>query len=123
VGKSTVTGIVFAATLLAVTAALAQEQGCNARYRFSWGQQSQGYLNIRSGMPCRIQIRMGPRSTISEVKVVSAPSNVSASTSGGAVRVQARAGFKGQDSMSLQYVGTGPNGPGQATVNFAINVR
>ena len=107
--------------------ATAQEQSCAAKYRFIWGQQSQGLFSTSVGTPCRVRLRMLGTSTISLAQIVEGPRNgVAAAGSEGTIRFQPKPGFVGTDSMTVRYRGTrgigSPGVPEEATVTFAITV-
>src|ERR1043166_4762212 len=115
----------FGSAVFVGSTATAQEPQCFARYRFNWGQHSQGHLATKAGTACRLRLLMRGRSAISSVQVIRGPSNGTASLAGpAAIRFQPRPGFTGHDSMVVRYSGTGAAGrPAEATVTFAIIVN
>ena len=104
--------------------ATAQERSCAAKYRFVWGQQSQGLFSTSAGTPCRVRLLMFGNSTISSAQIIEGPRNGDAAPGNdGTVRFQPKSGFTGADSMTVRYRGTGAAGvPREATVTFAITV-
>jgi hypothetical protein len=106
------------------SSAIAQEQSCAAKYRFIWGQQSQGLFSTKVDTPCRVRLRMFGTATISSAQIVERPrSGVAAAGSEGTIRFQPKPGFVGTDSITVRYRGTGSAGaPEEATVTFAITV-
>ena len=104
--------------------ASAQEAACRANYHFMWGQDSQGSISNDGAAACRLQIRLGGRSSMSSVEIVKQPSNGTASPAGASSLVfKPKPGFKGSDSMVVRFSGTGPSGPGTSTVTFALTVN
>jgi Bacterial Ig domain len=113
------------ATLVLATAANAQEPRCRAKYRFIWGQHSEGWFAAPTGSPCRVNLRMGGVSTISSAQIIERPHSGTAVTGAdGTIRFQPNSGFTGKDSMTVRYKGTGREvGASQeATVTFSITV-
>src|SRR4051794_23479400 len=122
--SASIAAIAIVGLVASETAAMSQ-QACSGRYNFRWGQDRTGSLGTTAGTTCRVRLSMGPRSTISSAQIVRPPSASGSATVSApyAIVFTAKPGFKGQDSMSVRYIGTGPKGPGQATVTFAISVN
>lgn len=116
----------FIVSLFVLTAdeARAEETSCKAHFRFRWGEEVSGSLATRAGTPCRVLMSTRGNLIMLGTQVVRAPRNGTAASIGPAsVRYQPRAGFTGQDFMSVRYSGKGTGGrDGQAIVNFTITV-
>jgi hypothetical protein len=117
--------ILFIASLavLNLTAARAEEPMCNASFWFRWGQEVSGTLDARSGTPCRILTGTSGNTVYVGSQVVTQPRHGRASPLGAAsIRYQPRAGFTGQDSMTIRFFGERQGRRNQATVNLKITV-
>ncbi len=113
------------ATFVLAAAADAQEPRCRAKYRFIWGQHSEGWFAAPAGSACRVNLRMGGLSTISSAQITERPRNGTAVTGNdGTIRFQPKSGFTGNDSITVRYTGTGREVgvPKEATVTFTIMV-
>ena len=100
--------------------AIAQERSCGAKYRFTWGQQSQGLFSTKVGTACRVNLLMYGTATVSSAQIIKGPENGTAATGNdGTIRFQPKPGFTGADSMTVRYKGAGSK---EATVTFAITV-
>jgi len=116
------------ATLVLTTAAEAdvQDRVCPApKYRFHWGQHSQGVFGVRAGTPCRVVLFMRGYATISSTEIIERPHNITAvPRTDGNIYISPKPGFTGKDSMTVRYTGTGRQVgvPRQATVTFSIDV-
>jgi hypothetical protein len=120
----TVVGVTMGFVVNAGSVVTAQERSCAAKYKFNWGQQTQGLFSTRAEAPCRVGLLMSGNSTISSAQIVEGPRNgVAAAGSDGTIRFQPKSGFVGADSMTVRYKGTGAaRVPREATVTFAITV-
>jgi hypothetical protein len=120
-GLAMIAGLFIAAGL---DSSAAQERTCGASYRFIWGQDSSGTFSTKSGVPCRVMLRMAGNSTVASAQIVTRPRNGSASTGrDGTVRYQPKAGFTGTDTLAVQYRGTGSSGSARpSTVTFTVTV-
>jgi Bacterial Ig domain len=123
VGRCVVAGLLLA--LITDAAAFGQESRCRARYRFIWGQNSQGIFSTQANTTCRVNLRMRGLATLASARIIEGPKNGTAATSNdGTIRFQPKSGFTGSDSMTVRYTGTsrGIGEPKKATVTFAITV-
>ena len=124
------------ATLVLATAAYAdvQDRVCfSPKYHVSWGQHRQGMFGVRSGMPCRVVLMVGPDggfigpyATISSAEIIHPPQNLKAvPRADGNIYVWPQPGFTGKDSMIVRYTGTGRGTIGRTRegfVTFSIDV-
>ena len=110
---------------IAGSGALAEDPMCMGGFGVLVGREANGLLSTRAGTACRMAIRVNGNQTLSSVVIVRAPRHGNASGSGATFRYQPRAGFTGQDSMTVRFVGvSGVSGKSiQGTVNFRIDVH
>ena len=117
----------LATLILAATAyADVQDRVCPApKFRFRWGQHSQGVFGVRAETPCRVVLFMGGYATISSAQVTEPPHNVRAvARTDGNIYIYPKSGFTGKDSMTVRYTGTGREKgvAKEAFVTFSIDV-
>jgi hypothetical protein len=115
--------LIVALTFSTLNHARAEEPMCNASFWFRWGQEVSGTLATKSGMPCRILTGMSGNTVYVGSQVIAQPRHGRASPLGPAsIRYQPRAGFTGQDAMTIRFLGERQGRRNQATVHLKITV-
>jgi hypothetical protein len=115
--------LIFSLVFLIFNDARAEEPMCNSSFWFRWGQEVSGTLATKTGAPCRILTAVSGNTVYVGSQVVSQPRNGRASSIGPAsIRYQPRAGFVGQDTMTIRFLGERGGRRNQATVNLKITV-
>jgi len=115
--------LIAALTFSNLPHARAEEPMCNASFWFRWGQEVSGTLATKAGAPCRILTGTSGNTVYVGSQVLTQPRHGRASSIGPAsIRYQPRAGFVGQDSMTIRFLGERQGQRNQATVRLKITV-
>jgi hypothetical protein len=115
--------LIAALAILNLQDARAEETMCNSSFWFRWGQEVSGTLDAKSGTPCRILTAVSGNTVYVGSQVVTQPRHGRASPLGPAsIRYQPRAGFVGQDTMTIRFLGERQGQRNQATVRLKITV-
>ena len=87
-----------------------------------WGENSTGYIDIKSGASCLFPIRIG--GTVSSSDISQKPAHgklkkLSTST----FQYTAKAGYKGSDTFAIKATGQGPTASGTSVITVHATIK
>jgi len=98
---------------------------CRGTYTVRAGQHSQAHISTAAGKPCKMTyVTFGTSRAASGIRIASGPKNGSAATDSSGFRYAPKSGFRGTDTMTVDFTWNGPpsNKPAIGHVTFNITV-
>jgi len=87
-----------------------------------WGQNSTGYIDLKSGGSCLFPIRMGGTVSGSDISEKPAHGKLKKLSVSG-FQYTAKAGFKGSDTFAIKAAGQGPTASGTSVITVHATIK
>jgi len=87
-----------------------------------WGENSSGYIDIKSGGSCLFPIRIGGTVTSSEISQKPAHGKLK-KLSTSTFQYTAKTGYKGSDTFAIKAAGQGPTASGTSVITVHATIK